>query len=164
MHIAFLSLGSNLGDRLAHFLIAENHITKSIGKILKTSSIYETAPWGFTNQPSFLNKVIQVETELNPSALLKTILTIEIAMGRIRTDKWHERIIDIDILFFDDLVVKGTDLEIPHPFIRERRFVLMPLSEIADALIHPVLNKTINALVVECTDSLVVKKWHKKTP
>lgn len=158
MHTAFLSLGSNLGNRLAHFSSAENQISQNIGVILKSSSVYETEPWGYVEQPAFLNKVIQVETDLNPYELLKAILAIEISMGRIRSGKWHERIIDIDILFFDDLILKEAELEIPHPFIQERRFVLMPLSEIAIDLMHPVINKTINTLLVECSDLLVVKK------
>jgi 2-amino-4-hydroxy-6-hydroxymethyldihydropteridine diphosphokinase len=158
MNTAFLSLGSNLGDRLAHFLIAENHITKEIGSIIKSSSVYETEPWGYTDQPAFLNNVIEVKTNLNPTELLKAILAIEITMGRIRTDKWHERIIDIDILFYEDLIVKENALEIPHPFIQKRKFVLMPLSDIANTFIHPVLKKSIKTLVAECNDPLVVNK------
>ena len=96
---------------------------------------------------------------VNDEKVLEKILEIEISMGRIRTDKWHERIIDIDVLFFNDQIVNENDLVIPHPFIQERMFVLMPLSEIANSFIHPLLNKTIGNLISDCKDLLFVKKY-----
>ena len=158
MNSTFLSLGSNLGNKLAHFSSAENYISKNIGCIVMSSSVYETEPWGYTQQAAFLNKVIQVETILNPHELLKAILNIEFRMGRIKTHRWHERIIDIDILFFNDLIMKEVDLVIPHPLMHERKFVLMPLVEIASIYIHPIINKTSKSLLAECADPLMVKK------
>jgi 2-amino-4-hydroxy-6-hydroxymethyldihydropteridine diphosphokinase len=152
MHTVFLLLGSNLGDRFQHFADAELLIVQQIGTISKSSSVYETAPWGFTEQPSFINKVIEVKTKLSPSETLKKILDIEVTLGRIRTEKWHERIIDIDILFYDDAMINRDNLKIPHPHLHERRFTLTPLNEIAADLIHPILKKTISELMTECDD------------
>ncbi|MEO8150488.1 MAG: 2-amino-4-hydroxy-6-hydroxymethyldihydropteridine diphosphokinase [Bacteroidia bacterium] len=159
MHTVFLLLGSNLGNRLQHFADADLFLEQQIGAITKSSSIYETAPWGFTEQPEFLNKVIEVKTKLTPQEVLQKILTIEIKLGRARNEKWHERIIDIDILFYDDLIIHEDNLKIPHPHLHERRFTLEPLNEIAHQLIHPLLKKNIAELIFECADNSSVEKF-----
>lgn len=158
MHKAYLLLGSNLGNRHQHLADAELLISSGIGKIMNASSVYESAPWGFTDQPAFLNKVLLIETALLPNDLMQKILATEIQLGRVRKEKWHERIIDIDILFFDDQIIQTDDLTIPHPHLHERRFTLVPLNEIASQLQHPVLKKSIHQLLDECEDDSLVKK------
>ena len=158
MHKAYLLLGSNLGNRHQHLADAELLISSGIGKIMNASSVYESAPWGFTDQPAFLNKVLLIETALLPNDLMQKILATEIQLGRVRKEKWHERIIDIDILFFDDQIIQTDDLTSPHPHLHERRFTLVPLNEIASQLQHPVLKKSIHQLLDECEDDSLVKK------
>jgi len=153
----FLLLGSNLGDKKYNLATAREHIKAAIGEIITSSSIYETAAWGKTNQPAFLNQVIQVKTSVTPEQLLQKINHIESEMGRIRVEKWGERLIDIDILYYNHEVVQTEKLHIPHPGIPERRFTLMPLTEIAPDFIHPVLQKSNVSLLQLCEDSLEVK-------
>lgn len=153
-----LALGSNLGDRRGSLTKAEKLISQNIGSIIKKSSLYETAPWGFADQPFFLNCVLEVETTLKPTEIIHRILKIEKVMGRKRTFKNAARIIDIDILFYNDLILKRTNLTIPHPAIQQRRFILEPLREMIPDRIHPVLQKKISQLAQECTDPLEVKK------
>ena len=128
------------------------------------SSIYQTKAWGNTNQADFLNAAILIETELNPHQLLEKLLAIETEMGRTRNQKWEERIIDIDILFFDNLTINAPDLTVPHPHIPNRRFTLVPMLQIAPNFIHPVLNKNIQLLLNNCIDDLSVTeidtKWN----
>ena len=150
----FLLLGSNLGDRLANL----DEAKRQLGNIVATSSVYETAAWGNTNQGSFLNQVVQINAKLYPEDLLKKIQDIEIGMGRRRVEKWGPRIIDIDILFYKDLVINTPDLVIPHPEIQNRRFTLVPLLELTN-MVHPVLKKTISELLDECNDLLPVTRW-----
>ncbi|MEP7258988.1 MAG: 2-amino-4-hydroxy-6-hydroxymethyldihydropteridine diphosphokinase, partial [Flavitalea sp.] len=133
-------------------------IGNKCGKVIDYSSIYETQAWGKTDQGDFLNQAIMIETSLSAQALLKETLAIETFMGRSRTDKYAPRTIDIDILFFNHQVIDEPGLIIPHPEIQNRRFVLEPMKEIAPALIHPKLYKTILELLAECPDSLHVKK------
>ena len=158
MNKAYLLTGGNEGDRFLHMQQARTNIEHICGQILQVSSLYETAPWGKTDQPDFLNQVLHIETALGSEELLKAILSIEEKGGRKRTVKNAPRTIDIDILFYDRLVLEEPGLTIPHPRIAERRFVLEPLNEISPEYIHPVLGKTIHQLLLECTDELGVKK------
>ena len=159
MHIIYLLLGGNIGDRIATLQQAQALINVHIGNILKPSELYETAAWGVENQPNFINQVISVETTRSPEEVLKQIHFIEKALGRTRHQKWHARTIDIDILFYNREIINTKDLTIPHPFIQERRFTLVPLQEIAPDFIHPTLNVTITELLEDCNDSLPVFKW-----
>ncbi|PZR33762.1 MAG: 2-amino-4-hydroxy-6-hydroxymethyldihydropteridine diphosphokinase, partial [Azospira oryzae] len=126
--------------------------------LLKESSLYQTSAWGKTDQPDFLNQVIEISYEGDPFLLLKSLLDIESKMGRVRIEKWGTRIIDIDILFYGNTIVNGSDLRVPHPQIPYRRFTLIPLVEIAPDFIHPVLHQSNTQLLHECTDLLEVKK------
>lgn len=157
---AYLLLGSNLGDRLNNLTQAEELIYKQCGSLMKSSSIYETAAWGLEKQPSFLNKVIQIKTNLTALDLLEAILHIEALLGRKRTVKMGPRVIDIDILFMENFNhITSSQLTIPHPAIAQRRFVLIPLNELMPDFIHPILNKSIAQLLELCTDTLSVKKF-----
>lgn len=158
MNRAFLLTGGNLGAREKNLSTAAELLEKYCGKIVRSSSIYETAAWGKTDQPNFLNQVIEIETKLDPEQLMQEILKIEHEMGRVRKEKYGPRIIDIDILFFNDETIQQQDLTIPHPQLQNRRFVLIPLKEIAPDLRHPVLHKTISELLENCTDELNVNK------
>ena len=156
--IVFISLGGNLGNTLEIFKNSYLEIEKKIGRITAFSKIYQTAAWGKTDQPDFLNQVIEVATSLDATETLQRILSIEKSMGRIRTEKNAPRVIDIDILFFNNEIITRSDLTVPHPEIQNRRFVLTPLYEIAPQMIHPLLNKSIEQLLLMCPDPLAVKK------
>ncbi len=158
MKKAYLLIGSNIGDRFYYLTHAASMIQEHCGTILALSSIYETAAWGKTDQPSFLNQVVQIETSLNPSFLLQTILGIEHKLGRERLGKYDARTIDIDILYYGQEVVKTDSLTIPHPKISERRFVLTPMAEIAPDLIDPSIGRSIKLLLDQCKDTLEVKR------
>lgn len=147
MFIAYIGIGSNLGNReenceKAIYLLEQKGI-----KVTKRSSFYETEPWGVKEQPKFINMAVEIETYLKPEELLRTIKEIENEIGRRSSTRWGPRIIDLDILFYNDLILRTPELEIPHPLIHERDFVLKPLSEIAPDKIHPVLKKTIKELL-----------------
>jgi 2-amino-4-hydroxy-6-hydroxymethyldihydropteridine diphosphokinase len=151
----FLGLGSNMGDRAANLRAATNLIVNKIGKVAKKSHIYETQPWGNTEQEPFLNQIIMVNTMLDPRNLLDKISSIERELGRERRrdkEKWGPRTIDIDILFYGKRVVRDKGLEIPHPELHKRAFVLVPLMEIAPDLEHPILKKQIDELYMNCGD------------
>lgn len=152
MNEVYLQLGSNIGDRLDNLDQSIKIITERIGNVLEKSSVYESTPWGVENQRNFLNQVIFVKSNFDPYTILDLVLQIEKDMGRIRIEKWGERIIDIDILFIDDLIIESENLCIPHEFIAKRKFVLQPMCEIAPVFIHPKLNKTISQLLEECID------------
>ena len=158
MNISYLLIGGNQGDRFARLAEARDLITSAGGRIRLASSLYETAAWGITDQPDFLNQALEVTTTRDAPAWLLTLLGIEEKMGRRREEKYGPRIIDIDILFFNNSIIREPGLTIPHPEIRNRRFALAPLAEIAPFLIHPVLGKTIRELLAECTDPLAVKQ------
>lgn len=147
MHTVYLSTGSNLGNRETLLIQAEEAITEWVGPIDARSSIVETAPWGKTDQPHFLNRVLQVKTRLPPIQLMEMLLQIEQDMGRSRAEKWGPRTIDIDVLFYDSRIINEPGLYVPHPHMHERAFVLKPLNEIAPDFIHPVLQKSIAGLL-----------------
>lgn len=159
MNKAYLLTGSNLGDREQYLATARSLINEQCGTIVTASSLYETAAWGKTDQPSFLNQALELDTTLNAKQLIRRILKIEKMMGRIRDEKYGPRLIDIDMLLFNNEKHNYQFLKLPHPEMQNRRFALLPLAEIAADIIHPVLNKTIHELLIECTDELPVKKY-----
>jgi 2-amino-4-hydroxy-6-hydroxymethyldihydropteridine diphosphokinase len=158
MNKTFLLLGSNQGDRAINLTEAKAKISRELGPIITTSSIYKTAAWGLENQPDFYNQVIIVTTEHSPLKTLSILQHIEMQLGRIRLEKWGPRIIDIDILFFNDAILDLPTLKIPHPEIQNRMFTLKPLVEVAENFIHPVLNKSLIQLMHACADRLPVDK------
>lgn len=154
----FILLGSNVGDCQANLLNARQEISRGIGKIITTSSVYKTAPWGNTHQPDFFNQVIGINSTLSPDELLEGIQKIEKRLGRKREVKWGPRIIDIDILLWGARTMKTPHLTIPHPELPHRRFALLPLAEIAPEFLHPGEKKTIRDLLEASTDRLKVEK------
>jgi len=158
MNTAFLLTGSNMGDRKKNLESAKTLIQQRCGAIVNSSSLYETAAWGKTNQPNFFNQALQVETKLSAEQLMKHILKIEEFMGRRRNEKYGPRSIDIDILLFNQERHDQAFLKIPHPELQNRRFALMPLSEIAAHVLHPVLRQTVSQLLKDSHDKLYVKK------
>jgi len=158
MNKAFLLLGGNLGKREQNLEAARENINIHCGTIVKTSSLYETAAWGNTEQPSFLNQALEIRTSLTAVQLIRSILKVEKKMGRTRQEKYGPRLIDIDILLFNNDIHNLKFLKVPHPEMQNRRFALLPLQEIAPGIIHPVLNKSITALLDECKDELKVKR------
>jgi 2-amino-4-hydroxy-6-hydroxymethyldihydropteridine diphosphokinase len=154
MNKIFLITGGNVGDRKKNLETAAALIEKRVGKIIIQSKIYETEAWGITYQPSFYNQILVIESQFPARKALNEILKIEAEMGRKRTVKNAARIIDIDILFFNDDIVNEENLLIPHPEIPNRRFVLMPLNEIAPDMLHPGLKKTMKELLAESKDHL----------
>lgn len=151
-----LLLGSNIGNKKSQLKRALKMIEKTVGRIIGQSSIYKTEAWGNEDQPEFYNMAVLIETTLNPQQLLHEILKVESKMGRVRKKKWEDRIIDIDILFYNDEVLDLPELHIPHPQLTERKFALTPLAELEPDWIHPVTGKNINTLLTECTDKLAV--------
>ena len=158
MNKAYLLTGGNIGNREGHLATAREFINQQCGHISKASSLYETAAWGKTDQPAFLNQALEVETPLNARQLMRHILKIEKQMGRLRKEKYGPRIIDIDMLLFNTEKYNYHFLKLPHPEMHNRRFALLPLAEIAPGAIHPVFNKTISQLLEQCPDKLEVKK------
>jgi len=156
----FLALGTNLGDRGANLAQALGEIS-SIASIQKESSIYETPPWGVTDQPAFLNQVVGVETSLSPVELLMAVKDIEIKMGRVPSVRFGPRLIDIDILLYDDTVLNIPTLTLPHPRMLERAFVLVPLLEIAPDLISPLSREPLSG-VLERLGKSGITKWENK--
>lgn len=161
MHTVYLILGSNLGDSRFTLLKANSLIEKRLGEVVKRSSIYQTAPWGVIDQPDYLNQVIQLKTVRKPEELIEEVLNMENKLGRTRLKKWEARIIDIDVLFYDNVILDRENLTIPHPLLHLRKFVLEPLAEIAPDLIHPVIKRTIRELLANLEDQLAVMKKPK---
>jgi len=151
-HSVYLALGTNLGSRENNLRTAINGISPEVC-VINRSPIYETPPWGYTEQPYFLNQVISGKTNLSPQTLLSRLKELEMKMGRLTGIRYGPRIIDIDILFYDDQILKVTGLEIPHPRVHERAFVLVPLLDIAPGLLHPILGKTISELIKQVDTS-----------
>lgn len=145
-HIVYLALGSNMGNRLSNLKTAINNLTPQMA-VKNKSQVYETPPWGFTDQAAFLNQVVKVETYLEPEALLAHLKRLEVALGRVPNFQNGPRLIDIDILFFDDRIVDTPPLVIPHPRLHERAFVLVPLADLAPDLVHPIFHKTVIELL-----------------
>ena len=158
MNSAYLITGGNIGSRQEELNYAARLIQERCGTIIDRSSLYETAAWGKTDQESFLNQALVLETTLNARDLLNEILYIENLMGRDRVEKYGPRIIDIDIIFFNHQVIRENGLIIPHPEMAKRRFVLEPLNQVIPAYIHPIYYKTVSELLDQCDDSLPVKK------
>ena len=148
-HIVYLALGTNLGDRLANLKQAIASLTPQL-EVKAKSQVYETPPWGFEDQPKFLNQVIKAQTYLDPEPLLKHLKRLEVALGRKESFPNGPRLIDMDILLFDDLVVDKPSIVIPHPRLHERGFVLLPLMEIAPGLVHPVNKKSVREMAETC--------------
>ena len=149
-HTAYIAIGSNMNSPAENCIEAANLLNNHPAiSISNRSSLYESEPFGKSDQDWFINSVVKVTTHLSPELLIKACLSIENEMGRIRDEKWGPRLIDLDILFYDDFVLKEKNLEIPHPGISERSFVLEPMNEIASDFIHPKLKKTIETLLAE---------------
>lgn len=158
MHKAYLLTGSNLGNRIAYLQQAIQLIEQYCGNVMSVSSFYQTAAWGLTDQPDFYNQALLLHTTLEPAILMQTLLNIEAQIGRRRSIKMGPRIIDIDILLIDDKVINTPLLTVPHPYLAERRFALLPLAEIAPGAMHPVLQKPVAELLEACPDTLDVHK------
>jgi 2-amino-4-hydroxy-6-hydroxymethyldihydropteridine diphosphokinase len=161
MKAAYLLIGGNLGDRLGFMAAAKEKMKQKGIELIRQSSIYETAAWGITNQPSFLNQVLEIATSLTPEELLYDLLSIEQELGRIRAEKNGARIIDIDILYFERQLIQSAGLSIPHDRIPIRRFVLVPLAELIPDFIDPKTNTSIVKMLKDCPDTLEVAVYEK---
>ena len=156
--IVVLLLGSNMGDSLACLKTAIHHIENRLSPIIMASSLYKTAAWGKVNQADFFNQVVAIKSSFTPEEILTITLDIEMQMGRERIEKWAERVIDIDILFYGNDIIDNPNLKVPHPYLHVRRFTLIPLQEILPQFVHPVFNKTIDTLLDNCSDIGKVEK------
>ena len=159
MNIVFLQLGSNLGDRGLLLKDAITAIENRVGCIIDFSKVYESAPWRVEGQDNYLNQILKVKTTLSASEVLSIVLNIEKQLGRIRLEKWGERLIDIDIIFYNDSIIETPKLCVPHKHLHERMFVLVPLHDIASDMIHPKYNKSIEELLKICKDTELVKEY-----
>jgi len=161
MNIVYFSLGSNQGNRIKNLKQSVESIQIQIGELIDQSSYFETEPWGFSSEIRFINQVISIKTNLSVRQVLQKILRIEEVLGRTRLNNpqlYCNRIIDVDILFYDDTIYSDNDLVVPHRFIPERRFVLEPLNEIAPDFVHPLLKQPVKELLQKCSDQLKVVK------
>ncbi len=162
MSDVILSIGSNIGDREVLMAEAVRLISERCGIVAAKSSLYETVPWGFDSDEMFLNQIVEIKTELEPAAFLKNILQIECELGRKRTTPragYDSRPIDIDIIYFSDLVINTSDLTVPHPRMQMRRFVLVPLAEILPDFVHPLFRKNTVELLKSCSDASMIEKY-----
>jgi 2-amino-4-hydroxy-6-hydroxymethyldihydropteridine diphosphokinase len=159
MNILYLQLGSNLGEREQLISDAVQEIEEHVGKINIRSQIYESMPWRAEGQANYLNQIIEIKTLFSAKETLAAILKIEHNLGRVRIEKWGERLIDIDIIFFNNEIIETADLCIPHKHMHERNFVLAPLNEIASDFIHPKYNKTVSELFNESKDTEKVEEY-----
>jgi 2-amino-4-hydroxy-6-hydroxymethyldihydropteridine diphosphokinase len=150
--ITYLSLGGNLGNTIEIFQNSMEILTKKVGKITQLSSLYQTAAWGPIPQNDFINQVIEVETKLSAQELMDILLEIELKQGRVRQERWGPRTLDLDIIFFGEQLISTESLEIPHPRMEDRKFVLIPMVEINPNLIHPISRKSIRQILLECKD------------
>jgi 2-amino-4-hydroxy-6-hydroxymethyldihydropteridine diphosphokinase len=155
-HIAYLLLGSNIGDRNGNLLLAHKQLVLHCGEVVKQSAVYLSQSWGVDHQRDYYNQVLMISTAASPSEVLDRILEIETNLGRVREQKWSSRIIDIDILFYEERVIDLPGLQIPHPRIAERNFTLVPLMEIAPLMVHPTIGITIEELYLQSSDTLEV--------
>ncbi|WP_090769776.1 2-amino-4-hydroxy-6-hydroxymethyldihydropteridine diphosphokinase [Pedobacter soli] len=156
---AYLLLGGNLGDREANLEQAITLLSAQVGEVISVSALYETAAWGKTDQPAFLNQAVALQTNLTALEVLTKALAIEQELGRVRKDKWGERLIDIDLILFGDEIIDIPDkLQVPHPHMQNRRFVMEPLAEIAPEVIHPVLGQSMLSISQSLNDPLPVKR------
>jgi 2-amino-4-hydroxy-6-hydroxymethyldihydropteridine diphosphokinase len=163
MNNVYLLTGSNQGDRLSNLHRVKNLIEKRVGNLIHVSGIYETEPWGYASAKSYYNQCFFLNSTLEPENILREILGIEREMGRKRTGKsYNDRIIDIDILFFNNEIIKTKELTVPHPRLHERRFVLVPLAEIAGDFIHPEFEISIREILESCDDKLIVNQLDLK--
>jgi 2-amino-4-hydroxy-6-hydroxymethyldihydropteridine diphosphokinase len=160
----YLSLGSNIGDRLENINLAVGLISEEIGAIEQRSFVYETEAWGVDSSGLYLNQAIQINTVMKPINILEKIWDIESRLGRVRVidNQYADRTIDIDILFYDNHVIHGDFVTIPHPMLQHRNFVLVPLCDIASDFVHPELNKKVSDLLLICKDNLKVQKFDPK--
>lgn len=158
MNKAYLLIGGNMGNRQQNLGRAVD-LLEGLGPIPARSALYETAPWGKTDQPAFLNQAVLVDTSLSARELLQAVLGIEEQLGRKRAERYGPRIIDIDILFYNTEIINEPGLAIPHPQLQNRRFALQPLNEIAGELVHPVFGKSVSQLLKECPDELEVDRY-----
>jgi len=159
MNQVFLQLGSNLGDREQLLFSATTLIADKIGVVLCRSKLYESTPWRVEGQENYLNQIVKIETELTAQETLQSALDIEEELGRVRIEKWGERLIDIDIVFFNDEIIETADLCVPHKHMHERNFVLEPLKEIAPDYIHPKYKKSISELLEQSQDAEKVEEY-----
>jgi 2-amino-4-hydroxy-6-hydroxymethyldihydropteridine diphosphokinase len=156
--LAYLLLGSNLGDRAARLAQARHDLAATAGRLVATSALYETAAWGVEDQPAFLNQVLALDTELDAPTLLAACLAAEQQQGRERLVRWAARTLDVDILLFGQEVISTPRLTVPHPALPARRFALVPLAEVAPQLMHPQLHRTSSQLLADCLDPLAVTR------
>ena len=159
MNTIFLQLGSNLGDRELLLKDAITAIKNSVGDVVAFSKVYESTPWRVEGQENYLNQILKVRTILSADEVLSSVLDIEKQLGRIRLEKWGERLIDIDIIFYNDSIIETPELCVPHKHLHERMFVLTPLHNIAPEMVHPKYNKTIEELIGICKDTELVKEY-----
>jgi 2-amino-4-hydroxy-6-hydroxymethyldihydropteridine diphosphokinase len=155
-HIVYLALGSNLGNRLANLKAVITNLPPQM-LVVKKSPVYETPPWGFADQSPFLNQAVKTETYLEAASLLRHLKRLEVALGRLPSFQNGPRLIDIDILFYDDVILDSPALKLPHPRLHERAFVLAPLNDIAPELVHPMLNKSVSGLLASVDQSGIQK-------